>query len=130
MKKEKQYTLQNIGQAVDGLVHSVDILTETVGQVLIEQTIMKEDIAVLKTDVSGLKTDVSGLKGDVAELRNDMATVKTHLYIHDKRFDAQDNKLDHHEFWLQNISEDIRVILPNHEVRIAKLEKTTAGKTN
>jgi hypothetical protein len=95
---QKRHTIQSIGQ-------KMDLLFDVVGQILVEQTAMKDDIAELKTDVSGLKTDNLGIKASLAALRSD---------FEDFRAEAN-QKFDY-------IQEDIRVILPDHELRIARLE--------
>lgn len=112
-----RYTIQSIGQKIDSLI-------EVVGLILVEQTTMKQDITELKTDVAALKTDVSVLKMDVSILKSDVATMRFDLT--DLREDLEDFRTEANQKF-DYIQEDIRVVLPDHEVRIAHLEGRRAS---
>ena len=88
---QKRHTIQSIGQ-------KMDLLFDVVGEILVEQTTMKDDIAELKIDSQYVKVKLAALSSDFEDFRAET----------NQKFDY--------------IQEDIRVILPDHELRIARLE--------
>ncbi len=116
---KNRHTIQSIGQKLDRLF-------DVVGLVLVEQTAMRDDISDLKGDVSELKNDVFTLKSDFSDLK--MRTIGLENSNQSVRSDLASFRVDFNDFRdetkqeLNYIQEDIRVILPNHERRIAHLE--------
>lgn len=98
VKQKKRYTLQTIGR-------SVDALTEMVGTMAVEQTVMKDDIIQLKQDTFHLKQKTGDIVNDARAFRDEMAEF---------REETENN--------FASIREDLDAVLPDHEVRIAILE--------
>jgi|GEM_PF-5597270 len=105
IKPKKRYTLQGIGHTLDTVGRSVDTLTEMVGAMAVEQTVMKDDIAQLKQRTTRLDLKTDGIINDARAFRAEMMEFREET-----------------RYNFENIQDDLTTILPDHEVRIAILE--------